>query len=441
MVSEVACDLCGSTNSNVLFEKNEYWVNAGHWVMRAKSGAILHGRNVFCEDCGLIYISPRLSEEELSEYYRTQYRDTLEKYGGIADISERMLAMGVYNALHNRDFVVRHMQVQPGMKALDIGCHTGALLAHLQKAGFEPYGIEPDPTSVEQAKTLYGITNATSTTIEQYESDDGPFDLITICDCLEHVTSVTAVLKKIRSLLTDKGRMVCALPTWSFPSVSIPAHFSCAHTYTFSEETITAYLHKTGFKVIAIEHSGHAKTMMVMAEAAEVVEDYLPKAPENYWQVKCHIEKYQELKNNFNFLDTFSEDGKFDAENAKNVKLFKMILGFVEQSDWFPSYTALRLSNLYRKFGNKEKEKELLKKSIRSEDVEDMNCGPFDCYLRLLQIYGSDPELSKEYLSKAEKYAVNVEEVVWPNVDNAEETFYKFFSSLRYYNDLKKDLK
>lgn len=233
--------------------------------------------------------------------------------------------------------------------------------------------------------------------------------------------------------------MVCALPTWMYPSVSIPAHLSCAHTYTFSEETIKAYLLKTGFKVIAIEHSGHAKTMMVMAEAADVKDDYLPKAPENFWQVKCYIEKYQELKNNLNVLDTFSEDGQFDAENAKNVKLFKMILGFVEQSDWFPSYTALRLSNLYRKFGNKVKEKELLKKSAESEDVEDMNCGPFDCYLRLLQIYGADPDLAQAYLSKAEKYAVNIDNVVWPNVENAEEQFFRFFSSLRYYKDLKKE--
>lgn len=150
MVSEVAFDLCGSTNSKVLFEKNEYWVGTGHWVMRAKSGAILHGRNVLCEDCGLIYISPRLSEAELAEYYSTQYRDTLEIYGGIDDIDERMVAMGIYNALYNRDFVVKHMQVQSGMKALDIGCHTGSLLAHLQNEGFEPYGIEPD-ASVRRA--------------------------------------------------------------------------------------------------------------------------------------------------------------------------------------------------------------------------------------------------------------------------------------------------
>lgn len=433
----VSCDLCGSNESKVLYEKNEHWVGMGSWVIRDAQNQIVHGTNVYCENCGLVYINPRMSQDELAKFYRDDYRKTVKRDKSDTDITDRDLSVGVYNALFAKQFVEKYVEVKPGDKALDVGCHSGALMAQLRGLGFEAHGIEPDAVASSYPKRFYDLENVHNSTIENYNDEFGQCDLITICDCLEHVTSVTSVLTKLRNMLKPGGHLMIAVPAWEYPSVSVCAFLSSAHTYTFSPATMKGYLHKTGFQTVGIEFLGHAKTMMVMARVAEPKEDFLPTEVESFWQVKCYLEKYQDMINHFKYAEHLVADNKLDPKDQKVVSLFRILLSYLSHDQWFPSYASLRLSRIYRRLNHFDKELELLLKAAESQDVEDNSCGQFDVFLRLADIAIPDKAKARGYLDQAIIHGVRYEEAVWPNHDNPLAAFLAAFPNYNRYHELR----
>lgn len=433
----VSCDLCGSSDSKTLYEKTNHWVNMGSWVIRDSDNTVIHNTNVYCQNCGLIYINPRMSDEELAKFYEEDYRKTESGTELKQDISDQEIYLGVYNALYAKKFVAKHLTCEEGAKALDIGCHTGSLLAQLRKLGFAPYGIEPDSRAVFYPNKLYGLTDIFNGPIEAYDNSFGEFDLITICDCLEHVTSVTKVLQKLRSMLKPDGRLMIAIPAWEYPSVSVSAFLSSAHTYTFSPETITAYLHKTGFVPEAIDFSGHAKTMMVMARVAEPQEDYLPSKVEDYWRVKCYLEKYQDAINHFNYVEHLISDNTLNLNDPKVGGLFRILMSYLSNDQWFPTYASMRLSRLYRRMNNLDKELELLNSSLELEGIEDNANGRFDAYVRLAERALPDKSKAASYLQQALDCGIDYEDAAWPDVNNPLDGFLQTIPKYSHFHQLR----
>lgn len=433
----VSCDLCGSSDSKMLYEKTDHWVKMGSWVIHDADNNVVHDTNVYCQNCGLIYINPRMTDEELAKFYEEDYRKTEKGTELSENISDQELYLGVYNALYAKQFVAKHLTCEEGAKALDIGCHTGSLLGQLRKLGFAPYGIEPDARSVIYPKKLYGLDNIFNGTIEAYDNRFGEFDLITICDCLEHVTSVTEVLQKLRSMLKPDGHLMIAIPAWQYPSVSVSAFLSSAHTYTFSPETITAYLHKTGFEPEVIDFSGHAKTMMVMARVAEPKSDFIPVEVADFWHVKCYLEKYQDAVNHFNYVEHLISDNKLNLHDQKVGGLFQMLMSYLSHDQWFPTYSSMRLSKLYRRLNNLDKELELLVSSLKAEGIEDNTCGKFDAYLRLAERALPDKSQAAIYLQQALDYGINYDDAVWPDVNDPLGGFLQTIPKYNHFHQLR----
>src|SRR6478735_3493996 len=74
----VPCPLCGETAGIVVGEKGRFGMAV---------------RNVCCQTCATVYVSPRPTPEAMAEYYRSTYR---EHYGdvGYADASGKRLRPG-----------------------------------------------------------------------------------------------------------------------------------------------------------------------------------------------------------------------------------------------------------------------------------------------------------------------------------------------------------
>lgn len=43
-------------------------------------------------------------------------------------------------------------RIRPGMRILDTGCGTGRNIEYLLRAGFEVYGVDPDPSAIAEAR-------------------------------------------------------------------------------------------------------------------------------------------------------------------------------------------------------------------------------------------------------------------------------------------------
>ena len=110
----IACIFCAHEESAALIEENGFT-----------------GRK--CSQCGLIYISPRPSAEDIANLYGHDE----------ANISaDQHVAAEPYKRLHARNVLHILKRYIPAGKLLEIGPGAGFFMDEARIAGFSPYGIE-----------------------------------------------------------------------------------------------------------------------------------------------------------------------------------------------------------------------------------------------------------------------------------------------------------
>jgi len=104
----------------------------------------------------------------------------------------------------------------PGGRVLDVGCGTGFLLDELARRGYSGVGVDLSPDSVEIAKERLeelGVADKLTAIVgSAYEPPEGPFDLITLTDVLEHLEDPRKCLKALREQLSPNGLLVISTP-------------------------------------------------------------------------------------------------------------------------------------------------------------------------------------------------------------------------------------
>jgi len=101
-------------------------------------------------------------------------------------------------------------------RVLDVGCGTGFLLERLAQRGFAGVGVDLSPESVAIARRRLAEIGAddrlTATVGSAYEPPEGPFELITLTDVLEHLEDPRACLRALRAQLAPGGLLVVSTP-------------------------------------------------------------------------------------------------------------------------------------------------------------------------------------------------------------------------------------
>ena len=93
-----------------------------------------------------------------------------------------------------------------GLRLLDVGCSTGALIKSAREFGLEAEGVEPASRAAQAARTA-GFTVFSGTLAEAaYESSS--FDAVTLMEVIEHLQEPGKVLREIRRVLKSNGILV-----------------------------------------------------------------------------------------------------------------------------------------------------------------------------------------------------------------------------------------
>jgi 2-polyprenyl-3-methyl-5-hydroxy-6-metoxy-1,4-benzoquinol methylase len=271
-VNVEVCPLCGSTESQ-LFDRR---------VVQAELVT-----NRLCKTCGLVYQSPRMSDDELDTFYEKEYRQV---YQGSEGPNKKDLEVQRGRASSLAAFVGRH--IAPGSRHLDIGSSAGSLLLSFQER-FEttPVGVEPGTAyrAFAQSKGLVVYES-----LEQLcASEEGTFQLISLAHVLEHMPDPVAYLRCLRSeLLADDGLLLLEVP-------NLYAHdsFEIAHMVAFSLHTLTQTLCKAGFNVIQSRKHGKPRSQLLplyITVLARPVKDGSPviqnlPQPEAYVPIKRRL--------------------------------------------------------------------------------------------------------------------------------------------------------
>jgi len=235
----IACGLCGEETMRPLLSPRD---PAGRWSYHV----------VACPSCGLLYRHPGIRADRLGDLYAVGYSSFLS---------------GEYEAKRRRRYELVMDSFAPlftqgdGRRLLDFGCGNGLFLRTAHERGFDPYGVDLSPDSIEQARTHPSGRNTwCGAPPEIPEIAAGGFDVITMWSVLAHLPDPVADLSMLRDLLAPDG--VLLLLTVNAESLLLKAHrdrwngFTRNHLKFFSPRTVRQLFDRVGFGA-AVTHPHH----------------------------------------------------------------------------------------------------------------------------------------------------------------------------------------
>ena len=163
---------------------------------------------VTCNNCGLVFLSPRLTEKAILKLYADEayyvsevagqgYDEYLEvRPNWIRTFTRRLEEIGKY---------------QPPGKALDIGCGPGFFLEAAHAKGYDVYGLDPSDYIVKVAREKFG-GRIQHGVIETANYPANEFDLVVAFDTFEHIYRPLEWLESIRHILKPGGLIAMTTP-------------------------------------------------------------------------------------------------------------------------------------------------------------------------------------------------------------------------------------
>ena len=247
---EVPCNLCGSEKFHVKYRgttdsDSEKLLKSFH----ASGNFVSQETIVECEECGLVYTSPRLRQDIILKGYTENEDETYvsQAKGRINTFEKSVKAIEKY--------------AEPG-KILDVGAAAGFFLKAAKDKGWTTYGIEPSKYLSDWGNKQYDV-NIKRGTLDSVKSFDGPMDVVTLWDVLEHTLDPKAALQQCNRLLAKGGLVVINYPNignWMARLAGRRYWFILTvHLYYFVPETIEHMLQETGFEVV--DHAPHFQTL------------------------------------------------------------------------------------------------------------------------------------------------------------------------------------
>src|SRR4051812_13657112 len=148
----------------------------------------------------------------------------------------------------------------PGARVLDVGCGLGALAAEFARRGCNVVGIDLDEHNLEVARQAYRDVRFVRAAADESVLDaigEGPFDLVTCTEVVEHVYSASSLLRGCFMATKPGGRLIISAPYHGYLKNLVIAtlgkcdgHYNPlwegGHIRFFSRRTMTRLMEQTG---------------------------------------------------------------------------------------------------------------------------------------------------------------------------------------------------
>jgi cyclopropane-fatty-acyl-phospholipid synthase len=147
-----------------------------------------------------------------NDFYRLLLGESLTYSCAVYQQPDQPLAEAQANKY---DLICRKLDLQPGMRLLDVGCGWGGMALHAATYyGVDIVGITLSPAQHELATARIaeaGLTTAADIRIQDYRDlNDGPYDAISSIGMVEHVgrAHLDTYCQRLQQLLSPGGRLL-----------------------------------------------------------------------------------------------------------------------------------------------------------------------------------------------------------------------------------------
>ena len=237
-LESIVCPLCNEDYTENLFVDNFFNI-------------------VRCRLCGLVYVNPRPTQEEL----RRMYNENIGIDTGTSISFPRGLK-GYTDFEYVRTLKAKIMsriinKYKKEGKVLDVGCAAGYFLKVMKDRGYEVYGVEVSKIFADFAKKKFGLNIFCGDVIQAHFAKEN-FHIVTMFNVLSHLRTPTRDLKEINRILKVGGLLVIetgnkgefsskeAIEKWG------DVWGSQEHLFHYGRKTIGRLLQKTGFAILEI---------------------------------------------------------------------------------------------------------------------------------------------------------------------------------------------
>jgi SAM-dependent methyltransferase len=239
----VNCSNCGLDDTQLLFQKKDkFRITEDEFNV------------VECRQCGLLYVNPRPTQEEMGKFYPATYswKETLEVDSSLTNRVRKLEKGYRYHLLKDEVSKVLKFSERSCGKVLDVGCSTGDRLDVFRRMGFEAYGVETSD-SADFAKEYLKLKVIKGDLFSaQFPSEF--FDLVTLYNVLEHTHNPVRICHEIYRILKEDGLLVIQVPnTQSFQCKLLKRRWAAFDVprdlYYFKTETLSSLLKRAGFNL------------------------------------------------------------------------------------------------------------------------------------------------------------------------------------------------
>lgn len=224
-----------------------------------------------CGNCGLVQLNPRVSPEDLSDYYSGYYLPFRgpAAWGKYAPL----VAMNLRKTDRKRTALARKATVGKAAEAggsrgldaesrvLDVGCGKPTFLELLHRqTGCYAKGIDFSDEGWRQNPGRFAGLDLEVAEFRHFQAV-APFDLITMWHYLEHDYHPHATLRRMRTMTHKNTRLIIEVPNYASWSRAVQGRYwegyhTPRHTAVYSPETLRVLLERSGWKLVRIRRFG-----------------------------------------------------------------------------------------------------------------------------------------------------------------------------------------
>ena len=257
------CNLCGASTFTVLTDRDRYG-------FAASASA--------CDRCGLVFLDPVMTAAAYARFYAGTYRPLVSAYHGRLIDAQTIQDEQREYAADRGDVLAPYLEGRGDGDMLDIGGSTGVVARALgRRFGLRPTVIDPAPLEAAEAQAL-GIETIEGL-VEEVDLGDRRFDVVIVCQTVDHLLDIAGTLRRVRELVSDDGLLFIDIVEFRAAFLrdwSVEEAIKIDHPYYLTDSTMTAYLRRSGFEILWRDYAADLLHVSYIARPAPVDADALP---------------------------------------------------------------------------------------------------------------------------------------------------------------------
>lgn len=165
-----------------------------------------------CLRCGLAYVNPQPTDRDLADFYKTVFHTPAwyKRFPQLRDFD--YFGEAASDKAGHQSYVELVRGLVPSGAWLDVGCGHGRLAGFAAVAGYEVFGVDPNPLAAQVAQQRLGADRVFVGPLEASGLPADRFTVVSMIGTIEHLKRPLQTLREVLRVLEPGGMLLIQTP-------------------------------------------------------------------------------------------------------------------------------------------------------------------------------------------------------------------------------------